>query len=384
MHKRIHLQISLVGGQPTPVYQGIIHMQPDQVMLVCSKNSRKVADDIRNQLPSYSNRDIFIYEMSDTDLSMMYDTAEMIANSIPKGITLSLNISGGMKLWSVIFNNIFRRKRRSCHTFCIGQNGSFFDLKEKQTKGKVQFDMDTQFKILGHSLDEYTPLSEYTSADDNLLNCLLKWELLPKNYNRFNKLTSLFVDKYKCLYQNTLLRHSFRADNGKDYLSWDAAKQEFECFISEQQHMYSSEHASQIILNTGWFEYYSARNLANIFPEEHIRLNCVFRNVKNLPKNEIDIIVNTRSKLIFVECKTQVFNTTDIDKFNSAVKNYGGLGSKALFMTNAQMKPEAKEKCNDYNITTFFFASLSTVLCDKKTKELSNVIDTLNNTWNVK
>lgn len=384
MTKRIHLQIALVGGQPTPVYQGIMHMQPNQIMLICSKNTRKVANDIRSQLPSYSDKDIFIYEMSDTDLGKMYETAETIARSIPKGITLSLNITSGMKLWSIIFNNIFRRRRRSCHTFCIGQNGSFFDLKETKTKGKVEFDMDTQFKILGHSLNEYTSFSDYTQGDDDLLDNLLNWELLPKNYTKFNKLTTLFLDKYKFLYQNTLLRHSFRVDNNRDYLSWDAERQEFECYISGQLHVYKSEHVDSIILNTGWFEYYTARNLASIFPKENIRLNCVFHNLKKLPKNEIDIIVNTGSKLIFVECKTQVFNTTDVDKFNSAVKNYGGLGSKALFITNAVMKPEAKEKCNDHNIATFFFGALNSPLGEKKADELSKALDQLNNTWNVK
>lgn len=384
MVKHIHLQIALVGGQPTPIYQGIMHMQPNQVMLVCSKNTRKVADDIRSQLPSYSDKDIFIYEMSDTDLERMYETAEMIASGIPKGITLSLNISGGMKLWSIIFNNIFRRKRRSCHTFCIGQNGSFFDLKEKQTKGKVHFDMDAQFKILGHSLDEYIPLTEYTLADDDLLDELLYWELIPKNYTKFNRLTSQFLDQYKYLYQNTLLKHSFSVNNSHDYLSWNADKQEFECYVSGMLHTFSSEHAPQIILNTGWFEYYTARTLSLIYPKKDIRLNCVFRNVKNLPKNEIDIIINTNSKLIFVECKTQVYNATDVDKFNSAVKNYGGLGSKALFVTNAVMKPEAKEKCEDHNIATFSFGALKPTLDNKKKDEFAKALDRLNNTWNVK
>lgn len=378
------VHIGLVGGQPTPVYQGIIHMQPDHVILICSKDTRKVANDIRSQLPSYPDNKFFIFEMSDVDLGKMYETAENIANIIPKGVSLSLNITGGMKLWSVIFNNVFRRFRRSCHTFFIGQDGTFFDLKEKQTKGRVEFDMDKQFKILGHSLDEYTSLDSYTREDEWVLDTLLSWELLPKNYNRFNKLASQFLEKYKFLYHNTLLKHSLCINNSNDFINWNADDSSFECCISGNTHIFSSEHAQSIVLNTGWFEYYTARKLSSFFPKGKIRLNCIFRNVNNLPKNEIDIIVNAESKLIFVECKTQVYNATDVDKFNSAVKNYGGLGSKALFVTNSLMKPEAKEKCNEHNIATFSFGSLNSGLRKDKSDELLAVLNKLMSSWNVK
>ena len=137
MAKRHHLQIALVGGSPTPVYQGVLHLKPDQVLLVHSQASKETAQNIRKQLPMYADKDVLMFEMSDNDLEKMYQTAELIEQSIPKGITVSMNITGGMKLWSVIFNNVFRRKRRSCHTFFIGQNGTFFDLKEKVSKGKV-------------------------------------------------------------------------------------------------------------------------------------------------------------------------------------------------------------------------------------------------------
>jgi hypothetical protein len=48
--------------------------------------------------------------------------------------------------------------------------------------------------------------------------------------------------------------------------------------------------------------------------------------------NEIDIIVETGEKLLFVECKTQVYDATDVDKFNNAVKSYGGVASKRIFL----------------------------------------------------
>ncbi|WP_276964799.1 hypothetical protein [Bacteroides graminisolvens] len=56
---------------------------------------------------------------------------------------------------------------------------------------------------------------------------------------------------------------------------------------------------------------------------------------------------------MFIECKTQITNITDIDKFSTAVRNYGGMGCKALFITDAKMKDTAAEKCADSGILSF-------------------------------
>lgn len=383
MRRKIHVQIALVGAQPTPVYQGIVHMQPNQVILICSKETEKVAKDIRVQLPSYDNKDVIIYKVSDTDLGQMYSMIEEIESVLPKGITVSLNISGGMKLWSVIFNTIFRRKRRSCQTFFIGQDGTFFDLKEKVTKGKVAFDMDAQFKILGHQLDEYTLYSDYTPADFDVLNRVSQLGFSEQKHFHLFKITELFLEEYKAAYGNILLKHDFETSYSKNKLTWNAAEHSFDCQLGSKTYTFTSEHVEHIVLNTGWFELYVAHFIAKIYDAKDIWMNCVFKNVKNLPKNEIDIIVNTGSKLIFVECKTQIFNTTDVDKFRSAVRNYGGLGSKPLFVTNSLMKPEGLEKCNDHRITTFYLDNPAYANMEEKVKALAKVFDEMNRTWNV-
>lgn len=383
MKKRIHVQIALVGGQPTPVYQGIVHLNPNQVVLVCSGMTEKVAEHIKEQLPSYDKNNVLIYKISDSDVSMMYKEVEMIEQAIPKGITMSLNITGGMTLWSVIFNNVFRRKRRACRTFCIGQNGSFFDMKEKLTVGKVEFDMDAQFKILGHQLDEYMPLTDYTTEDFAVLNVVQNLGFSTKTHMRLFRIAQQFVDEYKRQNNNVLYRKDHTSIGGQDRLEWKAEQHEFKLTLGDKEYVLASPHSEHIVLNTGWFELYVARLIAKKHEAKNVRLNCVFRNVKGQAKNEIDIIVNTGSKLIFVECKTQIYNATDIDKFRSAVRNYGGLGSKPLFITYSKMKPEGLEKCNDHRITTFYTANSAYTNQQECIDALSAVLENLNKTWNV-
>ena len=45
-----HIHITLVGGQPTPVYQGVVLSQPDKIILICSKETKSDAEIITNKL----------------------------------------------------------------------------------------------------------------------------------------------------------------------------------------------------------------------------------------------------------------------------------------------------------------------------------------------
>ena len=382
--KRKHVQIALAGGSPTPVYQGITHLHPDQILLVCSEMSKEMAENIRKELHMYRKEDVLIFPISDTDIKAMYQWAETIEQSLPKGITISLNITGGMKMWSVIFSQVFRRRRRSSQIFFIGQDGTYYDFKNKESLEKVNFDMDAQFRILGHEMDSYTPLSEYTNEDFNVLNIVQSLSFSEKTHYFLFCITKLFVEEYKKKYGNCDYNNPFSVTEKLNSLCWNPDTKTFECKLGHRTYSFSSPHVCSIVLNTGWFELYVARMISRTYPAEQIRMNCLFRNKKNTPKNEVDIIVNTGSKLIFVECKTQVFDTTSVDKFRSVVHNYGGLGSKHLFVTNSPMKPEAKEKCDDHGIMTFHFEDPDYSSQQEKVDALASILVELNKKWNFK
>ena len=57
--------------------------------------------------------------------------------------------------------------------------------------------------------------------------------------------------------------------------------------------------------------------------------------------------------MVFVECKTLINNITDIDKFRSVIKNFGGMGCKGLFVQREPLSPKVKTKCADNQIIAF-------------------------------
>lgn len=396
MTDKLHVQIALVGGSPTPVYQGIVHIKPRQVILACSRQTRLLADSIKEQLQlfaaeelagGYTDKDVFIYELSDNDLSKMYDIAETIVSSLSPEVQLSLNLTSGMKLWSLIFDEVFSSQRPDCLRFTIGQDGTLFNLTDKTFGEKVAFDMYAQFKLLGHHLDASTPLQEYTEEDEKVLNKV--WSINKTGtgfkYFAFHSITAKFLETYQKANQNILMRKDFGVTSNKpdSDLSWVAETRTFECRLGYSAYTFSSEHVEHIVLNTGWFEYYVAHLVGKIYQKEKVWLNCLFKDVNNQAKNEIDIIADMGSRLLFVECKTQVYESTDVDKFRTAVRNYGGLGSIPLFVTLLEMKDLAREKCVDSKITTFYINNPAYKSETEVVEALRVLLKDLAQKWNV-
>lgn len=372
------LHIALVGGEPTPVYQGIVYANPDQVILICSEKTRSTADNIRCQLPmSEINTELRLF--SDSDLHDMEADAQNLEKEIPEDAIVSLNLSSGLKAWTLVFNNIFRQMRPNAQIFCLGQDGKVFDITANRSDERVDFDMEAQFRLLGNEIASYTSYAEYTSEDRSMLNVVKSWSLSPRFHNALKELTKAFVEKAKgCDTKPLAVQYA------ESRLRWDPVTRSFSGNLKDREFEFHSPHAWHILLNTGWFEMYVASLLAQFYHPKDIRLNCVFKTRTDAIKNEVDIIVNAGKKLIFVECKTQVFKSIDVDKFASVVRTYGGLGSKALFVTNSPMKSEAQEKCNDKGITTYYTYHKEFSSKQEQKVLMKQMLDKLINSWNAK
>lgn len=188
-------------------------------------------------------------------------------------------------------------------------------------------------------------------------------------------------------YQNNKL-DTIVDDQSQSEISWDIRGPEQKVkltFINRLGNTdvvtFQSPHAFDMVVSSGWFEYEIAKCLELWTEAKDIWLNSVFPYRNNTPKNEIDIIVNVGYKLLFVECKTKIFDYTDIDKFRSAVKNYGGLSSKAIFISLESMDAKTIEKCETNGIDYFsldgkpavemkkaLFAKLNTIMGVSNTK----------------
>ena len=345
------VHISLVGGQAAPVYHGIVATHPDKVVLIYSKNTLNVLNRLTSiiTIPSHS---ILLHP---TDANAILSTAQSLAEQYSHD-DITVNISSGLKSWSHLFGITFQ-PLPNAHVIYMDQNNILWDYKTMSARDDYQFDMDILFKLYGNPLDNYRPFSSYTPEYSASVKTI---ELLRKhNFTAFNSLTTVITKE-----QENKLNHPsgiFKASDGCFYVEWDRTKNWARIVLNNKkwgikEESIQSPNAISLLFHCGWFEYKVARMLSHWNQAKEIRLNCIFplRQTKTAKggttKNEIDIIVNTGRKLLFVECKTNITSSLDIDKFRNAVNNYGGMGSKALFITDNKMSELQKEKCKDYNI----------------------------------
>lgn len=355
--KKIH--ITLVGGQPAPVYNGIVATQPDRVVYIYSEGSENVLEILKKEVNVPCDDTT---PLSPTDPNEIVAMAKQLSEKY-KNDEITLNISSGLKSWSHLFGLVFDKMPNASVVY-MDQNNVLWNYRTMESRQNFSFDMHTLFRLYGNSIDNnYKRFSDYTEDDNKAIKEIENIRMF--NVNDFNQLTAVLDDKQKNILKNQPLG-KFDLINAKksslSYVEWEKQKGDLTGFVkiclynkkgSCKEVVISSKNAIDLVFNSGWFEYKVAVLLSKWDKAKEICLNCHFPFRSNIDKNETDIIVNTGTKLLFVECKTQITHTTDIDKFHSVVKGYGGMGSKGLFVTDAKMSDIAKKKCEENSITTF-------------------------------
>lgn len=345
-----HVHITLVGGQPAPVYNGIVATMPDKIIFVHSPQSeeemKRISTEVRIESEPLS--------VDPVDLSDIETKISACAKRLQDD-EVSVNISGGTKPWAFYCAKIFSTLPQAT-LFYVDQNNVLWNLSDKSST-RIVFDMDAQLKLTGNRLEFFTSFPDYNDDDKKSFDSIV--EARKYNCGSFNALTTTLSKDWEGKLKNQ--RKGRFSISEMEYVEWQ--KPDYVKLVLRtkkygiRQFEIKSPHAVNLAFKTGWFEYKIARMISHWRYAKDIRLNCIFplKNTNDVdhPKNEIDIIVNVGTKILFVECKTHIQNSTDIDKFRTAVKNYGGMGSKALFVTDNNMTDIQKEKCKESGIINF-------------------------------
>ena len=370
------IHITLVGGQPAPVYKGIIDEQPDKVVLVCSSDSVELADNVQE----YASEKIEGLQceqvlMSPVSIPEIRKKIDEINSSLSGDDAVTVNLSGGTKVWSILFYDFFKDK---AECIFIDQNDNKYNFITGQTtKINVRLGITESLWLNNIKITGMHLLTEYDEEDFEAVQAVRKMrKFSTANFNRLMQQvednpgdTDWCIDKW-------------------NYLSYYKEKNTCSLSLSTKRGLKEEEiccpHIHKVMFNTGWFELEVAKLLGEWVQPQQVAMNCELRSSKSEDSptlNEIDIIVKVRGKLLFVECKTQVKDARDVDKFNNAIRSYGGLSAKGIFFTDAVMKAQAKVKCNNAGILTFSMQEIMKAGGEGKKKlfkELSEHISGLN------
>ena len=266
-----------------------------------------------------------------------------------------------MKSWSHLFGIVFEKMSNAAIVY-MDQNNVFWNYRTMKSQSDFKFDMHILFRLYGNPLENYKRFEDYTDEDRRAVGKIEK--IRAYNYSYFNKLTVLLSreDQHKL---RTRENDEFKHSNGS-FIEWNKVNKTVKiCLYKKMGNAYksieiTSPNVIALVFNSGWFEYKVAQMLALWDRAKEICMNCRFRFKSNYAdKNEVDIIVNAGTKILFVECKVQIAHVTDIDKFRNVIKIYGGMGSKGLFITHAAMPDIARQKCEENGIIPFSLVDYS-------------------------
>lgn len=349
----MHIHIALVGGQTLPVYLGISsEIDIDKIFFVCSEESKDEVERIYSQCQKVEKEIVICHA---TDLNEISRCAEMLYQRV-RGHEISFNLTGGTKPWALAFYEVFRKEERA-RFLLVNQNNRIYDLQTHLEK-EVSIDAKLRFELYGTPLRSYTAFSLFTEEDIDMARQVIKCRRC--NMKAFGELTENLLQSGRQGYREDGCGSSIEWDCDNGYVRMEmmhgfkgAGVKEFE---------FECEHACQLISNNAWFELFVAKELSKNRNVREIWMNCEFKASTGSTKNEVDIILDMGSKLFFVECKTRIFDTTDLDKFHSVIKNFSGTSSKGIFVSLdaptksfASRYKQAMEKCYDNKILTFNF-----------------------------
>jgi hypothetical protein len=357
--KSIH--IANIGGQPLPVLQGITEFPCDTVLLLHSNESLQVAENIKSIFPC----DIRLCSIANpNDYFSILQLCENLAKEYPDS-QFYANISGGTKIMSLALFTFFKDNHPDNQIFHIDQNGIVHFLTSNQSQLLQNFLPIKSF--IDYSGQKIKSMTKFKDIDPELFDCkdVVK-KFFEKSDPEYLKLCKLYSD-YSRQYKGN---DSFELINHQSYSSVKWSKEEDELIFSfyrkfktePEEYCFSGKESIGIALEAKWFELEVAEILSKWFKNKELVWSLVVPYKDGQDKNEIDVIVNTGTKLLFVECKTQISDIKDIDKFRNVTKNYGGLGAKSILVTYSKPPIRFFEKCFDNNILLFYFCERNRIV----------------------
>lgn len=406
------IHITLVGGQTMPVFSGIINDDPDKIILICSNDSKKEASRIENAVKSKNNKwkkkiwEKILFDPYDINkifkkIKESFGLKDQNGNYLKDEFggylyfndkdEITLNLTSGTKPWSILFDGQMT-VNNNVKSIYIDQQNRIWNIKEGTFQSIThRVTMEDMFLLNGIKIQEKTDFEEYDKSDIEALKEIRSIREI--NHDAFNEVTT---DIYKIIKDRRTSENQkqiIQLKSNAYEMTWDKLQNKFYGYIKNKKESnikrfnITSKHIRSLMLNTGWFEFEVAKLINEWDIEKKIYLNCILKRSESgnsNPLNEIDIIVQTKDKFLFIECKTQVAQPTDVDKFNNAVKQYSGLQAHRIFFTDDRMKQTAVEKCESAGIFRFTMESLKTNgIIDEKKKEiffekLNNIIKSAN------
>lgn len=342
-------QIILLGKDITSVYHGIKEFNPDCIHLLYTEATERVADNLFPLLPA--GIQCYDYKTLPYNGHHVMEVCRRIQEEF-EGEFL-YHLSEGTKPMALAAWLIAREKK--ARAFYLTQLGElvWLDTFEKVPMRSTLVNEEI-IALSGNTLSTYHDIREM-GRDDVIASRHIKRfiELHPQEHARIMKFFGIF-----CHRQISQLPPSKLLPNELRFKTKDGS-----LLITKRREVLlrlPQSNAIQLYFKGSWWETLVA-NQVRIWAERgknppEAWQNVIFRTGEEpgaQAKNEVDVLVNNKQKLIFIECKSGQITQHDVYKIDGVRETYGGDISRAVLASYYPVEDYLREKCKDLQIHLF-------------------------------
>src|SRR5690554_958047 len=346
------IQISLVGNEILPVYYGVIKFSCDVLCLFCSEQSETVARQAVQMAPKEVRTDVFIVDPYDVD--SVKAAASKAFERYPGNYVL--NLTGGTKIMalSLVTDDVAQNADVAYFT----QDGKVIDLKTgASTVHGLRLNLETMFRCTDNSVQSKMVVKEITARRLTASRSIAIF--MDQYYSVYDKLREALKDKWRSKIKVGAVFSfgtGYELELNEDSLVISNVRGEELLFVEDRD-------AASLLLEGSWWELIVADAVQKWGKGREMWMN-VKLDSENKPqklkqkrpdvKNEIDVLVNLDTVMLFIECKSGTVTQTDVNKMNSLENMYGGSMAKSLLVSYFRLNnQDLLSKCKDLNIDVY-------------------------------
>ncbi|CAM1351069.1 MULTISPECIES: Card1-like endonuclease domain-containing protein [Tenacibaculum] len=363
-------QITLLGGQPLPVFWGIKEKSPNVVHILYTKETREAISPIQKQ---FNGIKFNPHQIDPYDFKGIKELVENIVFENEKD-NFQLNLTSGTKVMALACQSVF--KSLELDVFYIDQKNRIFNLNEEEfTPLNSTLKIKTSINLSGHQDFTSNKLADYSKEEKELAHKVL--QLTTNNSG------------IKALFKN-VRNTDIKVDTCKNFNKYGVVWKNDKLKINLSNHTITahSKIAFKIVFGGLWWEILIAEVTKkwSKCKEQLMSVSIQTKKNQNLTKNEIDIVLNTGQNMILIECKSGNVTQADINKIRTVKRLYGGISSKSILICRYTPRKDILEKCNDLGIDVFSYQTNSKkgkLISLKKLDDINKKLDQLINKLNI-
>lgn len=347
-------QIILLGKDITSVYHGIKEYGPDHIHLLYTTETREVAMPMLQMLPASVQHSMYLADPYNGESIM--DLCRKVRGMYTG--EFSYNLSEGTKIMAFAAWEV--AKAYNDYAFYITQQGDFIGLDTFNKRPMMStLNNDEIIRLNGNIITEYHDVKLLDKADVETAAAIkLFIEKHPQQHARIQKFFGIFCNRRMSDLPSSKLFSGelrFKQRNGALLIT------------EKNEPLLSLPHsnACSLYFEGRWWETLVAEKVKEwslrqvTHPEVWQSVIFQVDHTNSRTKNEVDVLLNNKQKLIFIECKSGVISQNNIYKIDAVRETYGGDISKAVLASYYPLEKSLQDKCRDLQISLFAPASVN-------------------------